>query len=454
MCGIAGCVAAAGETPDRDALARMAAALRHRGPDDTGIELIGRVGLVHTRLAIVDPTPSGHQPMTDEHRRWWLTYNGEIFNHHELRAGLPPAPWRGDCDSETLLRLLCADGERVVERCNGLFAFAALDVEGQTVGARPRPVRRQAAVLRTPRGDAVVRQRDRGAARRRDPAARGRRAAAPCGVRRVPPGARRMAGGRAQGAARSAGHHRRGRRRGARGVVVRAARHGLARPGPRARESAAGAPGGAARGDPAHRRAAAADGRRPARDHVLGRARLEPDHRVRPRRAARPPRLQRVGQRSAAGRRGAVGREGGDSARRRSAHARPRRRRLAGRLRRDGAAQRAAAGPRELRADGGHRRTGVRRRREGAAQRRGRGRAAGRLRVPQRAARSRPGRRSADRRAAQPPARARAPRGGRRGGAGGHRTRRSSPTPSGCRSTRWAPTRTTAGPGAATRPAC
>lgn len=139
MCGIAGCVAAPGTSPDRGALGAMAAALHHRGPDDAGIEVAGSVGLVHTRLAIVDPTPAGHQPMADEQQRWWLTYNGEIFNHHELRATLGAAPWRGGTDSETLLQLLCAHGEGALPLCNGLFAFGALDTaRGRLLLARDR----------------------------------------------------------------------------------------------------------------------------------------------------------------------------------------------------------------------------------------------------------------------------------------------------------------------------
>ncbi len=78
MCGIAGCVAPAGEAPDRAALERMGAALAHRGPDDQGISIEGNVGLVNRRLAIVDPTPAGHQPMVHRDGRWALTYHGEV----------------------------------------------------------------------------------------------------------------------------------------------------------------------------------------------------------------------------------------------------------------------------------------------------------------------------------------------------------------------------------------
>ncbi|HEV7459350.1 MAG TPA: hypothetical protein VGN78_02345, partial [Solirubrobacteraceae bacterium] len=127
MCGIAGCVVESGARPDRAALERMAAALGHRGPDDRGVEVVGNVGLVHTRLSIVDPSPAGHQPMRDEAGDWWLTYNGEVFNHADLRDRLTGVAWRSGTDTETLLRALAAWGEDAIPRCNGLFAFAALD---------------------------------------------------------------------------------------------------------------------------------------------------------------------------------------------------------------------------------------------------------------------------------------------------------------------------------------
>ena len=107
----------------------MAAALAHRGPDDAGIEVQGRVGLVHRRLAIVDPTPAGHGPMPDASGRWWLTYNGEVFNHLDLRSDLGADGWRGGSDTETVVEALARWGESAVARCNGLFAYAALDRE-------------------------------------------------------------------------------------------------------------------------------------------------------------------------------------------------------------------------------------------------------------------------------------------------------------------------------------
>jgi asparagine synthase (glutamine-hydrolysing) len=107
----------------------MAAALAHRGPDDLGIEVQGSVGLVHRRLAIVDPSPAGHGPMADASGRWWLTYNGEVFNHLDLRRDLSQVDWRGGSDTETVVEALARWGEAAVERCNGLFALAALDRE-------------------------------------------------------------------------------------------------------------------------------------------------------------------------------------------------------------------------------------------------------------------------------------------------------------------------------------
>jgi asparagine synthase (glutamine-hydrolysing) len=127
MCGIAGCVVRPGERPELASLERMVAALGHRGPDGSGIEIVDSVGLGHTRLAIVDPTPAGAQPMLHPGGRWCISFNGEIFNHAALRETLPAAGYRGHSDTETLLHALATWGLQAVERCNGLFAFAALD---------------------------------------------------------------------------------------------------------------------------------------------------------------------------------------------------------------------------------------------------------------------------------------------------------------------------------------
>src|SRR4051794_38346719 len=111
MCGVGGYVVAGGRTPERARLAAMARAMGHRGPDDSGIDVVGSVGLVHTRLSIVDPRPTGHQPMRHPEGRWWLSYNGEVFNHLELRGELGDARFRGGSDTETVLHALAHWGE-------------------------------------------------------------------------------------------------------------------------------------------------------------------------------------------------------------------------------------------------------------------------------------------------------------------------------------------------------
>ena len=129
MCGIAGCVLKDGAPPSARRLAAMRDALRHRGPDGWGTEIVGNVGLVHTRLAIVDPTERAHQPIRHPTADWWLSFNGEVFNHRELRRELGDEMLFSPGDTETLLRALAAWGPAALARLNGQFAFAALDLK-------------------------------------------------------------------------------------------------------------------------------------------------------------------------------------------------------------------------------------------------------------------------------------------------------------------------------------
>ena len=134
MCGIAGLIAVRG---DHQALApKLLAAVRHRGPDDEGIAQLGpTVTLVHTRLAILDPSPAGHQPMvscsTTGERPTWLIFNGEIFNFQELQVELAQLgfPCRTRSDSEVILLAYRAWGPRCVERFVGMFAYCLVDLE-------------------------------------------------------------------------------------------------------------------------------------------------------------------------------------------------------------------------------------------------------------------------------------------------------------------------------------
>lgn len=116
--------------PSRDRLIAMRDALTHRGPDDSGVEVVGNVGLVHTRLAIVDLTDRGHQPMRHPGGEWLLSFNGEIYNHLTLRRELDEATFVGHSDTETLLWALERWGPPVLSRLNGQFAIAALDLRG------------------------------------------------------------------------------------------------------------------------------------------------------------------------------------------------------------------------------------------------------------------------------------------------------------------------------------
>ena len=128
MCGIFGAVTSPSVAVHVEA---GLAALRHRGPDSEGVareELRGKqVVLGHTRLAILDLSPAGHQPMASRDGRWLLSYNGEAYNHQALRRDLT-GNFRGHSDTETLAEFLAARGlHATLTRLDGMFAFAALD---------------------------------------------------------------------------------------------------------------------------------------------------------------------------------------------------------------------------------------------------------------------------------------------------------------------------------------
>jgi asparagine synthase (glutamine-hydrolysing) len=135
MCGIVGFWALGGLSANAgEALGVMAAQLTHRGPDDSGTWLDQQAGVAlgHRRLAIVDLSAAGHQPMVSRSGRYLLTYNGEIYNSQDLRkelesAGVAP-DWRGHSDTETLVEAIGHWGVLgALERLNGMFAFAVWD---------------------------------------------------------------------------------------------------------------------------------------------------------------------------------------------------------------------------------------------------------------------------------------------------------------------------------------
>lgn len=109
-------------------LERMRDVLTHRGPDDAGLFIDGRVGLGHRRLSIVD-VASGHQPMTNEEGTLHIVYNGEIYNHADFRESLEARGHRYEthCDTETILHLYEEYGQASVDHLRGMFAFAIWD---------------------------------------------------------------------------------------------------------------------------------------------------------------------------------------------------------------------------------------------------------------------------------------------------------------------------------------
>ncbi len=134
MCGFVGFLSLQAAQWGEPVLQRMASSIARRGPDDSGYWLDGDAGVAlgHRRLAIVDLSPAGHQPMPSGSRRYVIAFNGEIYNHLELRAELQEADkllaWRGHSDTETLLAGFDAWGiEPTVKKCIGMFAFAVWD---------------------------------------------------------------------------------------------------------------------------------------------------------------------------------------------------------------------------------------------------------------------------------------------------------------------------------------
>ena len=134
MCGIAGLLSK--DSIDSALLERMHRVIAHRGPDDFGVwtDQEAGVGLAHRRLSIVDLSPMGHQPMPSADGRFVISYNGEIYNHPDLRRELdalgkaPTSGWRGHSDTETLVQAIAVLGlEAALDRAVGMFAFALWD---------------------------------------------------------------------------------------------------------------------------------------------------------------------------------------------------------------------------------------------------------------------------------------------------------------------------------------
>lgn len=135
MCGITGFAGTTEEDPSA-VITRMANALRHRGPDDSGtwIDAAHNIAFGHRRLSILDLSPEGHQPMHSASGRWVISYNGEIYNFAEMREELQArgATFRGTSDTEIFLAAVEAWGPvEALKRSNGMFAIALWDAKEQ-----------------------------------------------------------------------------------------------------------------------------------------------------------------------------------------------------------------------------------------------------------------------------------------------------------------------------------
>src|ERR671910_2016254 len=140
MCGLAGELRRDG-APDREALARMQAELVPLGPDGEGAWCDGPLGLVHRRLAVIDLSPRGGQPMVDDGLGLAVVFNGCIYNHRELRAELERAghAFASHADTEVLLKGWAEWGEGLLDRLAGMFAFCLVEhASGRAVLARDR----------------------------------------------------------------------------------------------------------------------------------------------------------------------------------------------------------------------------------------------------------------------------------------------------------------------------
>ncbi|MBN8503878.1 MAG: asparagine synthase (glutamine-hydrolyzing) [Burkholderiales bacterium] len=141
MCGFVALVSLTGSPVESCVLERMLSTIQHRGPDDSGLALLGSFGLGFRRLSILDLTPSGHQPMQSCDQRYTIVFNGEIYNYLELRSELQSLghQFQSSGDSEVLLAAYRQWGEGCLQRLNGMWAFVIHDAVTQTLfGSRDR----------------------------------------------------------------------------------------------------------------------------------------------------------------------------------------------------------------------------------------------------------------------------------------------------------------------------
>lgn len=136
MCGIAGILHFDHDrTVDEKLLLSMRDTIRHRGPDGAGHYINGPIGLAHRRLSIQDLSENGRQPFASPDGRYQIIFNGEVYNFKELRPALEAKgfTFRSETDTEVLLYLYMSEGEKMLEKLNGMFAFAVWDNEERSL---------------------------------------------------------------------------------------------------------------------------------------------------------------------------------------------------------------------------------------------------------------------------------------------------------------------------------
>lgn len=129
MCGIAGILNFDGTPVQSEILKRMTDSISHRGPDDSGLYISDCLGLGHRRLSIIDLSSAGKQPMPNEDKKIWITFNGEIYNFKDIRAELKKRGHRfiSDTDTEIVIHAYEEWGVDCLKKFNGMFAFALWD---------------------------------------------------------------------------------------------------------------------------------------------------------------------------------------------------------------------------------------------------------------------------------------------------------------------------------------
>ena len=147
MCGFAGFIDNSNNNLDyKSILKNLGDSINHRGPDDSGIWFDPKfnLGLTHRRLSIVDLTNNANQPMVSKSNEYVLVYNGEIYNHYEIRKKLNNEGnninWKGSGDTETLFNaLICWGIKKTLEECHGMFSFAFWNAQKKIISiARDR----------------------------------------------------------------------------------------------------------------------------------------------------------------------------------------------------------------------------------------------------------------------------------------------------------------------------